>query len=63
VLGMIIGVLMTKAIAKAILGTSTLDLVSLFYATLILLGSSLIACLIPGMKAAAANPVEVLRHS
>jgi putative ABC transport system permease protein len=63
VLGMIIGVLMTKALAKAILGTSTLDFVSLFYATLILLGSSLLACLIPGMKAAAADPVEVLRQS
>lgn len=62
-LGMIIGFLMTKAISKAILGTGSLDLVSLFYATLILLASSLLACLIPGLKAASADPVAVLRNA
>ena len=60
--GTALGLGMTKAIGSAVLRSSQMDLLSLFYAMTLLLVTCLLACVLPGLRAAGQNPAAVLRR-
>jgi ABC-type antimicrobial peptide transport system permease subunit len=60
--GLILAVLSTRIIAAFLYGLSPADSLSIGVAVMILIGISLLACLLPARRAAKVDPMISLRH-
>ncbi len=61
VAGMLLAILLTRAMASALFGVTPLDVVAFSAAPLLLLVVACVACLIPARRAVAGDPVDALR--